>query len=342
MDTKQLKALELTLLIVGLLFLPATGWAIVLPEEPEEIQASEYTSIQKGEKTASGELYDPAKLSCSHHSLPFGTVLRIQNQLTGRSIDVKVNDRSSKQSGTIALSTVAAKQLGMQSGSKIPVMATPIGLTTAKLEPAKAEANQTNSTAIASYDPSAFGGEEKAAPMTELLQNTIPVSFDINGQNKSSSFPSLFGSTTTPTTANQNLPQSTHGSNHQRVNFVSSGSSENETTETPATASAIHQIQATSFDATTQQQQPIQSLPQRQLINEPQPLRAQFGAFSHPVNADAMMSELNQVGFQTTVIRNGSLYYVVTKGTFTSQESASHWIKEVKRLHGRDVAKVRL
>lgn len=43
--------------------------------------------------TASGELYDPAKLTGAHRTLPLGTRVRVTNLLNGRSVLVTINDR---------------------------------------------------------------------------------------------------------------------------------------------------------------------------------------------------------------------------------------------------------
>jgi rare lipoprotein A len=44
-------------------------------------------------KTASGERCDPYALTAAHRSLPFGTVLAVENLNNGRRVLVRVNDR---------------------------------------------------------------------------------------------------------------------------------------------------------------------------------------------------------------------------------------------------------
>ncbi len=46
-----------------------------------------------GQTTASGERYNAYGLSTAHKYLPFGTRLRVTNQVNGKSVIVKVNDR---------------------------------------------------------------------------------------------------------------------------------------------------------------------------------------------------------------------------------------------------------
>ena len=47
----------------------------------------------QGQKTASGERFDPHGLTAAHRSLPFGTELRVVNPKNGRAVTVRVTDR---------------------------------------------------------------------------------------------------------------------------------------------------------------------------------------------------------------------------------------------------------
>jgi peptidoglycan lytic transglycosylase len=68
----------------------------------------------EGEKTASGEKFDPNELTAAHPSLPFGTKLRVTNTTTGRSVTVRVNDRGPYVPGRVVdVSYSAAQALGM-------------------------------------------------------------------------------------------------------------------------------------------------------------------------------------------------------------------------------------
>lgn len=55
--------------------------------------ASYYADKFNGRKTASGKLYDGNKLTAAHKKLPFGTIVRVTNELNGKSVIVEVNDR---------------------------------------------------------------------------------------------------------------------------------------------------------------------------------------------------------------------------------------------------------
>ena len=84
-------------------------------------RAAYYGNNYKG-KTASGQIYDGAKFTAAHKTLPFGTRLRVIDTRTGRSVVVVVNDRGPFTPGrVIDLSLAAATSLGMIERGVIPV-----------------------------------------------------------------------------------------------------------------------------------------------------------------------------------------------------------------------------
>lgn len=77
--------------------------------------ASYYARSLHGRRTASGERYDHGAMTVAHRSLPFGTVLRVEDQRTGRRILVRVNDRGPFIRGRVLdLSGAAADRLQMR------------------------------------------------------------------------------------------------------------------------------------------------------------------------------------------------------------------------------------
>jgi rare lipoprotein A len=81
------------------------------PIEGAAVKASFY---YHGSKTASGERFNPNGLTAAHRSLPFGTMLRLVNHSTGRSVTVRVNDRGPFIKGRgLDVSRGAAAALGM-------------------------------------------------------------------------------------------------------------------------------------------------------------------------------------------------------------------------------------
>ena len=76
--------------------------------------ASFYGREFEGRRTASGERYRATELTAAHRTLPFGTVLRVTHLRSGRSVEVRVNDRGPHRKGRIVdLSRRAAEALGM-------------------------------------------------------------------------------------------------------------------------------------------------------------------------------------------------------------------------------------
>lgn len=77
--------------------------------------ASWYGEEHAGKPTASGEIFDPDKLTAAHRTLPFQTQVRVQNLKNHKEVKVKINDRGPFVSGRIIdLSQEAARQIGME------------------------------------------------------------------------------------------------------------------------------------------------------------------------------------------------------------------------------------
>lgn len=67
----------------------------------------------QGQKTASGERFNPSDLTAAHRSFPFGTKVRVTNLRNGKSIVVRINDRGPFIRGRIIdVSRAAAHHLG--------------------------------------------------------------------------------------------------------------------------------------------------------------------------------------------------------------------------------------
>src|SRR6266481_84751 len=68
----------------------------------------------QGQRTASGQLFNPQGMTAAHRTLPFGTRLTVTNPRTGKSVTVVVNDRGPFVSGVgLDLSLGAAQAIGM-------------------------------------------------------------------------------------------------------------------------------------------------------------------------------------------------------------------------------------
>lgn len=76
--------------------------------------ASWYGPGFQGNRTSNGEIYDMNGISAAHKSLPFGTIVRVVDLDTGKSVVVRINDRGPFIKGRIIdLSKGAAEKLGI-------------------------------------------------------------------------------------------------------------------------------------------------------------------------------------------------------------------------------------
>jgi rare lipoprotein A (peptidoglycan hydrolase) len=76
--------------------------------------ASWYGPGFNGKKTASGDIFDPTKLTAAHRSIPLGRRVRVTHLANGKSVEVLINDRGPYTEGRmIDLSQAAANALEM-------------------------------------------------------------------------------------------------------------------------------------------------------------------------------------------------------------------------------------
>jgi rare lipoprotein A len=112
--------------------LPQRSLPISLPNLPQQIagqviasakgMASYYGYDGSGNRTATGERFNPEGLTAAHRHLPFGTRVRVTNTRNGRSVVVRINDRGPFIRGRIIdLSVAAARILGMMGSGVAPV-----------------------------------------------------------------------------------------------------------------------------------------------------------------------------------------------------------------------------
>src|SRR6476620_844487 len=86
---------------------------------PEKV-ATYYGKEFAGQRTASGEKFNPGAMTAAHRTLPFGTRVRVTNSRNGRSIIVRINDRGPLVKGrAIDLSSGAARAIGMGSTGNV-------------------------------------------------------------------------------------------------------------------------------------------------------------------------------------------------------------------------------
>ncbi|MEJ2108828.1 MAG: septal ring lytic transglycosylase RlpA family protein [Acidobacteriota bacterium] len=107
-----------------LISLPACSRKVQVqaPSSYETGQASWYGKKFQNKRTASGEKFDMNQFTAAHPTLPFNTIVRVENMKNGRKVEVRINDRGPFVKGRIIdLSRKAAEQLDMVRDGIVPV-----------------------------------------------------------------------------------------------------------------------------------------------------------------------------------------------------------------------------
>ena len=95
---------------------------VAIPGKYQTGQASWYGEKFNNTRTASGEKFDMNKLTAAHPTLPFNTIVRVENLNNGRTVKVRINDRGPFIKGRIIdLSRKAAEKLDMIREGVAPV-----------------------------------------------------------------------------------------------------------------------------------------------------------------------------------------------------------------------------
>ena len=95
--------------------------AFAMPAKAETCVASWYGS-ESGNRTASGERFNPNGMTAAHRTRPFGSHVTVTHLGTGRSVRVRVNDRGPFVRGRcIDLAHGAARALGMGGTARVMV-----------------------------------------------------------------------------------------------------------------------------------------------------------------------------------------------------------------------------
>jgi hypothetical protein len=77
-------------------------------------EASYYGDELAGNPTASGEIFDPGKLTAAHRTLPLGSRVKVTNPANGESVVVRINDRGPFHGNrVIDLSLAAAREIDL-------------------------------------------------------------------------------------------------------------------------------------------------------------------------------------------------------------------------------------
>lgn len=85
--------------------------------------ASYYSNKMHGRRMSNGDKYHKDSLTCAHAKFSLGTLLKVTNVKTGKSVVVEVTDRCASHARRIIdLSFAAAKQIGLVSQGVAMVM----------------------------------------------------------------------------------------------------------------------------------------------------------------------------------------------------------------------------
>ena len=127
----MLKPAALAWLMAAVLLAPAGVGAAEKPKlgKTQTGDASFYSKRLAGKKTASGEHFDPQKLTAASKTLPLGTKAKVTSTETGKSVQVTVTDRGPFAQGRIIdVSPKAAETLGMKEDGVVEVKVKPVAL----------------------------------------------------------------------------------------------------------------------------------------------------------------------------------------------------------------------
>lgn len=124
---QAITAVALSIAAIGLSALPAIAQADQAPSKPATASAPVERVIEEGvatwygprfarHTTSNGEVFDPSLLTAAHRNLPLGSMVRVTDEDTGRSVVVRINDREPPHGiRCIDLSEGAANALGIRS-----------------------------------------------------------------------------------------------------------------------------------------------------------------------------------------------------------------------------------
>jgi rare lipoprotein A len=133
----------------------------------ESGKASYYADRFHGEKTASGELYDMAKFTAAHRTLPFGTYVKVTRIDNNKSVIVRVNDRGPhKPDRVIDISKAAAVQIDLVRA----------GVANVKLEILRPGEESNPVPVVTSGIPDPVVAPDPNDPASDLPPDAVPIS----------------------------------------------------------------------------------------------------------------------------------------------------------------------
>ncbi|MBK8595722.1 MAG: septal ring lytic transglycosylase RlpA family protein [Holophagales bacterium] len=138
--------------------------------------ASWYGADFAGLPTASGEIFDPDRVSAAHRALPLGTIVDVTNEKNGRTVRARINDRGPFIAGRIVdLSKAAAEEIDSVVDGVVPVTLTVVTLGSGRrTAPPRKGAESEAAPASWAVQAGAFASEENASRLKERLAERYP------------------------------------------------------------------------------------------------------------------------------------------------------------------------
>ncbi len=159
-------------ILLGLTF--CLGLSSFIIQRAEEFgKAGYYADSLHGRKTASGEKYDKAALTCAHKTYAFGTKLRVTRLDNKKSVIVRVNDRGPYSEGfVIDLSRAAAEEIDLIKAGRanVKVEAVEEETTTSAVQQTRMLSTPTVTASTERTVPTQASTTTAAKPRTQLLK----------------------------------------------------------------------------------------------------------------------------------------------------------------------------
>lgn len=112
--------LKTTLMVLAI----ALNGHAIAKTTPAPVIASWYGAKHAGKKMANGKRFDPEALTAAHRTLPLGSVVRVVNLRTNKSVIVQITDRGPYIKGRkIDLSRRAARSIGVEGLGRVKIIA---------------------------------------------------------------------------------------------------------------------------------------------------------------------------------------------------------------------------
>tara|TARA_R110002096_G_scaffold217936_9_gene406058 strand:+ start:1843 stop:2844 length:1002 start_codon:yes stop_codon:yes gene_type:complete len=314
-----------TSLLLILIALTSAGYSA---DQPESGTLSVYAPHYQGRPTASGEIYDRNALTAAHETLPFGTLVRVANLKTGKMVDLRINDRKSRDQSVLTVSEDAAKRLGASAGMAMNASYLVLG----QAAPAPASVNtQGGQGAFSGIQKKGIFGGKSSAPSAAVPRSSYPtgpypgtaattsaIGTQNNQQQKSGGFSlgGLFGGKDRTAVS---LPRVAYSAPQVPVNTSSYAQPKDLVplnAVAPASSSAM-EVMARTPPSSVLPGQPAAA-----------PYRVQFGAYRRSSNAYDTSGVLTRSGVGNMVVQSPAtnLFLVVTSAGFTSASGAQQWI----------------